>query len=76
MMVRVKILVPNENTKKVCIFHSSKIIILMTNEFGGIDPFSYLGYLDGIFELDHCEFHPLGPNILIFHHSPFKITNI
>jgi hypothetical protein len=48
----------------------------MTNEFGGIDPFSYLGYLDGIFELDHCEFHPLGPNILIFHHSPFKITNI
>jgi hypothetical protein len=44
----------------------------MTNEFGGIHPFPYLGYLDGIFELDHCQFHPICPSILIFHHSPFK----
>jgi hypothetical protein len=47
----------------------------MTNEFGRIHPFPYLGYFDGIFELDHCQFHPFGPNILIFHHNHFKATN-
>jgi hypothetical protein len=67
-----KVLIPNEDTKKFYIFHSGKIIIFMTNEFGGIHPFPYLGYLDGIFELDHCQFHPICPSILIFHHSPFK----
>jgi len=52
MMVKMKILVANENIKKVSILHSKRIIILMTNEFGGSIFFLTLVILMGL-ELDH-----------------------
>jgi hypothetical protein len=59
MMVRMKILVPNENIRKKLSSIQNRIIILMTNEFGGSIIFLTLVILMGL-EFDYCQFHPLG----------------
>jgi hypothetical protein len=52
--LRWKSLYPMTILERFASFTQGKIIIFMTNEFGRIHHFPYLGYFDRIFELDHC----------------------
>jgi hypothetical protein len=61
-----RILVPNETLKG---FHP--IIKYDDNPHGQWNwrthPFPYLGHLDGVLQLDHCQFCSFDFNILLFH---------
>jgi hypothetical protein len=48
---------------------SNKMIILMTNGIGKTHPFPYLEQLDGVLELNHCQFRLVHFNILLLHPS-------